>query len=31
MHYKSKSEIIKFSESEYWDSAKREWNFEYAY
>jgi hypothetical protein len=31
MHYKLTSEIIKLSESAYWDSAKNEWNFEYAY
>jgi galactitol-specific phosphotransferase system IIB component len=31
MHYKLTSEIIKRSEADYWDTAKNEWNFEYAY
>ncbi len=31
MHYKLTQEIIKLSESDYWHSAKNEWNFEYAY
>lgn len=31
MHYNLTSEIVKLSVSEYWDSAKLEWNFEYAY
>lgn len=31
MHYKLISEILKLSKSDYWDSAKNEWNFEYAY
>ena len=31
MHYKLTSEIIKRSESNLWDIAKSEWNFEYAY
>jgi hypothetical protein len=31
MHFKLTSEILKLSESNFWDSAKREWNFEFAY
>lgn len=31
MHYKLTEEIIKLSNSDYWDTAKNEWNFEYAY
>ncbi|WP_298350635.1 hypothetical protein [uncultured Dokdonia sp.] len=31
MHFKLTKEIIKLSESDYWHSAKNEWNFEYAY
>ncbi|MFN0729363.1 hypothetical protein [Polaribacter gochangensis] len=31
MHFKLTKEIIKLSESGYWDSAKNEWSFEYAY
>ncbi len=31
MHYQLTAEIIKLSVSDYWDSAKLEWNFEYAY
>ncbi len=31
MHYKLTEEIIKLSNSDFWDSAKIEWNFEYAY
>lgn len=31
MHFKLSNEIIKLSNSDYWDSAKLEWSFEYAY
>ncbi|WP_051931188.1 hypothetical protein [Gillisia sp. Hel_I_29] len=31
MHFKLTDEIIKLSESDLWNSAKMEWNFEYAY
>jgi hypothetical protein len=31
MHYKLTEEIIKLSNSKIWDTAKVEWNFEYAY
>lgn len=31
MHYQLASEIIKLSVSDYWDTAKLEWTFEYAY
>ena len=31
MHSKLISEIIKLSESNFWDTARNEWNFEYAY
>lgn len=31
MHYKLTEEIINLSVSDYWESAKFEWNFEYAY
>jgi len=31
MHYKLTEEIINLSESKLWESAKLEWNFEYAY
>ena len=31
MHYKLTDEIISLSTSKYWESAKREWNFEFAY
>ena len=31
MHYKLTKEIVKLSNSKYWDTAKNEWNFEYAY
>lgn len=31
MHYKLTDEIIKLSVSSYWNDAKLEWNFEYAY
>lgn len=31
MHFKLTEEILKLSDSTYWDSAKLEWNFEYAY
>ena len=31
MHYTLTEEILKLSVSEYWDTAKLEWNFEYAY
>ncbi len=31
MHFNLTNEIIKLSVSDYWDTAKDEWNFEYAY
>lgn len=31
MHFKLTEEILKLSDSSYWDSAKLEWNFEFAY
>lgn len=31
MHYKLTDEIISLSTSKYWESAKREWSFEFAY
>jgi hypothetical protein len=31
MHFKLTEEILKLSDSNYWDSAKLEWNFDYAY
>ena len=31
MHFSLTNEIIKLSVSDYWDNAKLEWNFEYAY
>lgn len=31
MHYKLTNEIISLSDSEYWNEAKLEWGFEYAY
>lgn len=31
MHFNLTNEIIKLSVSDYWDTAKLEWNFEYAY
>ena len=31
MHYKLTEEIIKLSNSDFWNEAKNEWNFEYAY
>lgn len=31
MHYKLTEEIINLSESDQWDFAKLEWNFEFAY
>ena len=31
MHYKLTEEIIKLSNSDFWDETKNEWNFEYAY
>ena len=31
MHYKLTNEIIKLSDSDYWNDAKLEWEFEYAY
>lgn len=31
MHFKLTEEIIKLSESEFWESARNEWTFEYAY
>lgn len=31
MHYTLTKEILKLSVSKYWDTAKLEWNFEYAY
>jgi hypothetical protein len=31
VHFKLTEEIIKLSESEFWESARNEWTFEYAY
>jgi hypothetical protein len=31
MHFNLTNEIIKLSDSEFWNNAKLEWNFEYAY
>ena len=31
MHFKLTKEIIKLSESDFWESARNEWTFEYAY
>ncbi len=31
MHFKLTEEILKLSNSKFWESAKHEWNFEYAY